>query len=235
MQQTPDGTQIYTRDELTESSPKPAFANPPGHSQDEERRERIDILEEKIEKLTAMLDITKIDGAKMKEVMNDREVADHLQQGHLFVTNPNPAYMYSWKDYVHASGTMCWQAKALGWIQVGGDDPECSEHRKEDGSRRVGDVMLFKMRKDHHFIMQQEEEKKRNMRQYGVEATLEDMADRTEGIRFYSTAQGGLPQAAELRMKNSAAAAGARRTAMKHVDGMIRDGTVPGMPGPNNR
>ncbi len=236
MQQTPDGTPILTREELANASPEPAFANPPGHARDEEKRERIDILEEKIEKLMAQLDINAIDGAKMKAVMDDREVANHLQEGHLFVTNPDPAYMYKWADFAHASGTMCWQAKAVGWIQVGGDDTECHEHRKEDGSRRVGDVMLFKMRKDLHFLMRQEEEKQRNLRQYGVEATLEDMADRNPGIKFYSTAQGTpLPSAAQARMKNITASQGAQRTAMKHVDGMLRDGTVPGIPGPNNR
>ena len=231
MQQTPDGTQIYTREELAEAPPEPAFANAPGYARDEEKRSRIDILEEKIAHLTAMLDVTAIDGAKMEAVMNDREIASHLQEGHLFVTDPDPVYMYSWKDFVHASGTMCWQAKAAGWIQVGGDDKECFEHRKEDGSRRVGDVMLFKMRKDIHFLMRQKEEQQRNLRQYGVEASLMDMADRNPGISFSSTAQeNGLPSNVQTRMRGNAAAQGARRTAMKHIDGMVREGTVPGMP-----
>ena len=81
MQTTPDGIQIFTREELAEKQPEPAFVNPPGHARDEEKRSRIDILEEKIEKLTEMLEVGAIDGAKMKDIMDDREVAYHLFRG----------------------------------------------------------------------------------------------------------------------------------------------------------
>lgn len=227
-----EGTPILTRDELAEQPPQPAFANPPGHARDEEMRKRQDELEAKIDRLMAALDVEAIDGAAMQEIMEDREIAGHLADGHLFVTNADPAYMYKWVDFFHASGTMAWQAKAAGWIQVSGDDKECYEHRKEDGSRRVGDVMLFKMRKDLHFLMEQREEKKRIAREYGVESTLEDLADRNPGIRFFSTTSGDLPESAKRRMEGNARTQAARRVAMKSVDGMLRKGTVPGMPSP---
>jgi len=186
--------------------------------------------------MSAQLETVAVDGAKMKKALEDREVSHHLFEGHLYISNADPAYMYKWVNFSAVHGTMVVQAKSQqphGWIVVQGADPECADFKKEDGTRRIGDVLLMKQRKDHHLIMAQIEKDKLRAREFGVESTLQDMADKTGGAISISRIDKDSPH--RNRAESNARTSAAKRLALGQVDGMIRDGSVHGMPSPGVR
>jgi hypothetical protein len=226
-------TQIFTQEELAEARPDAALP-PPGHARDEVLRERADTLEQKAE------EIFEDRGAINPEAFEiDREIQHllHDRNDGLEISDPHPAYMYCWANFQNSNGTQVWQRKSWGWEVVGGNMPECSHLRREDGTRRIGDVLLMRIRKDLHLLLEQKNEKKRLRQQYGVDADLQTIvANNPKAFRSVRTSDRNPEDPLIQRtMTAGEASSGARRAAMQQVDSMLRAGNVPGMAHPQRR
>lgn len=151
---------------------------PPGDERREVLAERKDNLEEKAETLANEQELHAID-PKVMEV--DREIAhfyDPATRSVLNVSNAQPGWVYSWPNCVNQSGIQVTMKKYDGWIVVSGNDPEAREHKREDGLRRIADILLMKIPVERYEKLQRRDELKRQRHQAGVAAELESMGRR---------------------------------------------------------
>jgi hypothetical protein len=222
-----DDTNIFTKEELESAQPRVAPDLPPaGHARDEELRRREDNLQKAAE--TVHTEREAIDPAALEE---DYDVQSLLRRGDgLTVSDPQPGFVYCWVYSGTRTLARVWEKKRLGWEVVQGDDPEAREFKVEDGTRRLADVTLMRIRMDRHLALEMYEEEKRLRQQLGIDAELRDIADRNpDKLRYYDHENN--PYARRMEA-NAATRTAARRTAMKHVDSMLRRGNVPGVPSP---
>lgn len=104
---------------------------------------RKDALEEKADRLSDDLGI--IDPEKLKP---DPDIRRHLdpQPGiGVQVTNPQVGFTYCWVN-PWGGGRYIAKKQYQGWSIVSGDDPESVEHKDVSGHRKVGDVILMRIR-----------------------------------------------------------------------------------------
>ena len=118
---------------------------------------------------------------------------------------------------------------------VTGTDKECEEHKEADGSRRIGDTLLMRVPRARWERLEEEAFKRREEQHKGVGSRLLDLAEkgRAHGLKVHgdiSTVQVGNQTLMDVVEKRS----GAHKTAMKHIDKKLRDGTVPGIPSPSD-
>ena len=196
---------------------------PPGHTQREQLAERHDNLQQEAEEMPA----------EHHSIQNpnvfapERELQDLIQtRDALTVTNPQPGYAYAWV-YTGLQGQMIWDKKAKHWETVQGNNPESREYIFTDTSRRIGDVMLMRLPLDLFYL----EEKKNAEKTAKVEESIT-----SDLYALEAKAQGGLKVYADQEtnpylpgMKRGAQSHGAKQVALKHLDGQIRRGTVPGV------
>lgn len=201
--------------------PKEVKLPPPGDARREELKRRTDALEQEAEE-------TGLEGGTgpLPEVEN--ELAQHFNE--LEVSNQDPAYVYAWVN----SGFYTRFVKmklADGWEVVQGDMPEAEELKGvgADTTRRLGDVILMRIRRDRYLMLQRRERELRQRQQEGVTGTLQEMGDRyrQHGIVVH-TGETMNPRVMETMQKRATA----RRAGGQQFDQMLREGRVPGRPAP---
>lgn len=154
---------------------------PPGDARREELKRREDTLQEAAERLSDEQELDTIDPSKLEV---DREFAQHWDPATasiLTVSNPQPGWEYTWQNAVNQSGLQVMMKKTDGWQVVSGSDPESREHKHADGTRRIGDVLLMKIRKERKDQLDRRDEIRRERVQRGVTKELEDMGERMRG------------------------------------------------------
>lgn len=209
---------------------------PLGDARREAQRVAADDLAEKAESLGA--EGGAIDPKKFKV---EREIAQHFNE--LEVTEAQPEYEYCWVNAGFAGRFI--KAKLservrLGgsivavWEIVQGDMPEARELRgmMADTTRRLGDVILMRARKDAFLRVKQLREARVRALHTGTTTELEEMAEqqRRQGRNVVIRTDFGPDQLEQMGRR-----AMVRQQAMGMVDQMIRNGSVPGLGGPGTR
>lgn len=159
----------------------------------------------------------------------NREIRNAIMQGGLEITNANDAYMYSWVCTA-LDGIQITRKKALGWAVVQGEDQECLEHRYVDGTRRVGDVLLMKLRKDIYLRNEQYFADVRRAQEFGVTSELHELGDKhaDKGLRIIDN-EAEFAQITGQQLGGVMTSQTARQAAGNAVGQMVRDGMIPGM------
>src|SRR5579872_6467381 len=129
------------------SSEAPAATLPPaGHARRETLKQRKDNLEQIGEETFKSAEV---EAANPDAYAIDRELASHFDE--LTVSEAHPGYVYIWVNYdtpTNMRGKMVREKLAQrGWEIVTGDDPEARELRDVTGNRRLGDVILMRIKK----------------------------------------------------------------------------------------
>lgn len=191
---------------------------PPGDERREVLRERADDLAQAAEEAGAA-------GGRIdpRAFEVDNEIANHIDD--LSVSGQRDEYVYCWVNFTHNHGRMIRLKLSEGWEVVQGDDPEAIEFKAvgADTTRRHGDVLLMKCRRDRYKLLQKREAAKRAAQQGAVTAQLEEMGQKAapHGITVHSSMDTINPRVASRMM--------ARQAGTRAVDQMLRTGTVPGM------
>lgn len=210
---------ILTRDEAIGTAP--SDLPPAGHERDELLRLRQDELEAKIDALSNHLDLASIDPKVFKK---DREIQHEIRNTDgLQVEGALETHMYSWVNYNTQHGLKVWQKKAIGWEVVSSDMPECKNLAREDGTRRIGDVLLMRIPKDLHLALEMKAAEVRRAREFGVDAELRDIASKHKDAVTY---HGEIGNAADFKTQRML---GAQKVASQQLNTMIKNGTVPGL------
>lgn len=191
---------------------------PAGDARDEELKRRDDALAEAGEDLG-------IEGGTGPLPKVENELAQYFNE--LDVPNADPSFMYCWV-YSGQQGRMIRMKLAEGWEVVQGDAPEAPALKGmgADTTRRLGDVILMRMRKDKYLVLQRREKAKREAQQAGVTSGLQELGEKA-GVKVTVGAN------VDPRiMKTMHSRAVARQIAGKQTDQMLREGRMPGMPAP---
>ena len=203
---------------------QPDSLPPAGYERDEELKRRTDALEEAAEEQFS--DVGTIDPAALEL---DRELQD-LIRGHnaLEVSHADPLYVYCW-TYFGLNGQMVWQKKAQGWEVVQGDMKESKEYKAEDSTRRVGDTLLMRMRRDRYAKLELAQKLVRERQELSVASEINELAlkYRGRGIKVHTDQNATF--ASGKGMMDTIEKRAARQTALRTVDKHLRQGTVPGM------
>jgi hypothetical protein len=121
--------------------------------------------------------------------------------------------------------------------------PECREAMlKEDTTRRIGDVLLMRIRKEVADAIEAYEEEKKRRQQMAVTAELYEIGgkyprafivhDDLSKVQFGGSNR-TLADVMEQKAEHATARRmAAKRVAMQHIDQKLREGNVPGMPSP---
>ena len=202
---------------------------PAGYKRDEELKMRTDNLEAQAETQYANAGSIPADALKP-----DPNMQYEIRKSHMGIGTDNPLYKTKWVNYVNNNGYMVWQAKSEGWnVATAREFPEGRDMMKSDGSLRVGDVLLMFMRIDEYLKLEMREKHKRLQQQYGVEADIHDLAERTNratGQQVFTNIQtpaitGINDNTLEAMKKRSA-----QRTAVNILGNRMKEGFIPGVP-----
>lgn len=139
---------MATKEEIERAAKSKGTENlpPAGHGRDEALKLRQVALEEEAEKLAEQMIIGEIP-KKFMEL--DREIVRHLDQ--LDVTDKRPDMHYYWANFKAEHGHHIERKKLVGFEVVSGTGEDCPEGHElvtEDGTRRIGDVLLMRVPKD---------------------------------------------------------------------------------------
>lgn len=217
---------IFTQEEIAAGNAPDPNLPPAGYARDEELLRRQDALEAKLDALLGKLDIQSINPATFKE---DREIQYALTEKNdgLGVTDREPGYEYCWARAAGDDSQQVWRRKSRGWEVVQGNMKECSHLKIADGTRRIGDVLLLRIRMDRHLMNVREDRERTLKRQFGAEAEVHGFAASHPNAfgRIESTNDDPTTPTMQKTLQR-----GAQKAAMQQVDGMLRKGNVPGMP-----
>ena len=169
----------------------------------------------------------------------DNEIAQHFNE--LEVSEAQPEFAYCWVQAgYHGRFIKMKQTERVPedgrmvpvWEIVQGDMPEALELRgmMADTTRRLGDVILMRARKDRYFKLRKQREAHNADVQRGITAELEEMGRRYRGAGVVVTTDMDANRLEEIGRR-----AAIRAQAGQMVDGMIRNGTVPGLGEPGSR
>jgi hypothetical protein len=211
---------------------------PAGFERDEELARRQDNLDEAAETRAASAEIEAIDPKKLKV---ENEVAQHfgLDGGfnELEVSNADKNYVYCWV-FSGLGGRMIrtkmTEYQTLthrndgGWEVVGGntDSGEALELKGigADTTRRIGDTILMRIRKDCFKLLEKARKMQAARRQSATESELVEHADRL-GLKVYTP--DNMPERVQEKLFNQGRA---KEIAGKHVNKWLREGRMPGTP-----
>ena len=201
---------------------------PAGHARKEVLKKRKDTLEHKAEEMAGQVEVGAID-PKSFEV--SREIGGRFDE--LQVVGALPQYAYKWVqiDYpTNSRGKMARLETINGWEVVTGDMPEAPDLRQADGTRRLGDVILMRIRRDRFEKLQSEAEQRRVNVQRGVTSGLQEMGDRyrKHGVKIHTAEN--MPEHLKKAIEHpSPGAVNAMRGALAaqdQLDAGMRDGTL---------
>lgn len=202
-------------------SPTPTLP-PAGDERREELRRREDALAEQAESASAA------GGAiDPKALAVENELAEHFNE--LAVSKQDPAYVYKWEQ-AGFYGRFMKASLARGWEVVQGDMEEAVELKGigADTTRRLGDVILLRCRKDIYKRIKLQEEAHRKAVESGVTTELEELGARAAGLGVKVHNFDAMSPESQKRMFG-------RQMAMGQVDRAIRSGQMPGVPIPGQR
>jgi hypothetical protein len=198
---------------------------PAGDDRREVLAEREDRLQAEAEQRAAALEIERIDP---KALRPEREILQHFDEfNELAVSNAQDDHEYCWVYAGRNSYWVRWKS-AQGFEVVQGDMPESQEHRGigADSTRRVGDTILMRIRKDRAVAMRRRGREQAARREESIDSTIMALGEqyRDTGVRV--SRLGGLsPAQQDLIAKR----AHARQIATSQFTDQIRQGTVPGL------
>ena len=192
---------------------------PPGDARREEMGRRTDELQELAEKQERVA----IDPESLKV---DPELARHFND--LDVTEKDSLYDYCWV-FSGQHGTFIKRKLAQKWEVVTGDMPEARELMDVGGLRRLGDVILMRIRKDNHARLLLHDRDMRRRQQRAVDSRLKELGEKA-GIKVH--ADGEVP---DRILKSMEGRSTATRIVQNKMDQLIKEGRVPGTPAPGTR
>lgn len=186
------------------------------------------------------LDGKEVAARALKDIKIDGEIVSNFNSGH--VSNANPAFEYKWARYVKPFGgvapvdydlTLTLRTTSHGvlrvWEKVNGAMVEAMEHREVDGTRKVGDTMLIRCRKDIYALLRRWEEEKVQARTQSPANALQTLGDRTGipvRVQDIAVSKRGYEDPAMQRALKHAAA---NEIANRQLDQKIREGRVDGL------
>lgn len=198
----------------------------PGHARREAQKRRQETLEQQIARLADKMLSGEIDEKEL-EICN--EIASKTQ--YLAVHGAKPDYVYGWVS-TNRHSQHVQAAKAQGWEVVQGDDPEALELKGMDGgtTRRLGDVLLMRIKKDVYIVIKAQEQLKTKRVQQASASTLVEMGmkyrDQGFSVRPYQMDSFAGPEIRPHRLSTQG-------SALEQMDAALRAGTVPGLEIPN--
>jgi hypothetical protein len=197
---------------------------PPGAARQEELSRRTDELEQLAEEMGENVGVVDPSAFEVDPALSARF-------NELEVSNRDSAYAYCWV-FTGQLGRMVKMKTVEGWEVVSGDMEEAADLKQPDGTRRLGDVLLMRIRKDRKLLLDRKDRERRDAQQGAVTAQLEEMGAQAakHGVIVH-TGQSVSPD----MLKRMEGRASARRAAVGAVDQMIRKGRVPGVPTPGRR
>jgi len=198
----------------------------PGHERREALKRRLEKLNAEAAELSAELEVEVVDSSKLEP---DREILQHYNAGDLPVSNRQDGFEYCWvfaDPRNNMAGRQVFKKRIQGWEVVSGAMPEASDHKHVDGTRRVGDVLLMRIRYDRYVKLRREEKETLKKREAGVSAGFMELGQKhaATGIKVYDT----VPDNALKHAQNAAA----QERAGKITDKWIKGGNMPGTPAP---
>jgi hypothetical protein len=196
---------------------------PGGDERRDEAKRRDDVLAQEAEERASALEVDRMNPAVLRP---DNEIRQHFDQfNELAVSNEEEGYEYCWVFAGRNSYWVRWKS-AQGFEVVQGDMPEAQEHRGigADSTRRVGDTILMRIRKDRAMTLRKRQRDQDSKREEGIDSAIMEMGERHQGIRV--SRLGGLSaQQQDIIAKR----AQARSIASSQFNDQIRQGTVPGL------
>lgn len=165
--------------------------------------------------------------ADPKATQIENEIAGPIMRGVLDVSNKDTAYDYSWVNFASQHGYAVTFKQSLGWEVVNGPMLEAVERRDELGRRKIGDVILMRVKKDLHLAQQFSEQDRRRALRENVGVGLLELADkhRDKGVSARISTE-ALSSADMARVQKEESA---KQMAGQQFDRMVRTGQVSGM------
>jgi hypothetical protein len=201
---------------------------PKGDARREVLREREDALAEAAE--AAGEETQRIDPEKLKV---DPEIAQHFNEfNELEVSNPDPLFVYKWEN-AGSHGRFIRASMVQGWAVVQGTDEEALEHKgvAADTTRRVGDTILMKCRKDRYLLILRQRKARQAAMEGAASENLADLGQRA-GTRVYTPEDIANPADKHAANVSKMVTAHAQQIGRQQLDERIRTGRIPGMPAP---
>lgn len=224
---------------------------PAGHARTEAMKARADQLEAAAEALRETADVHSIDPAAMQI---DNEIAQYGGPGRCGseVSGALPEYVYVWEQADIRNqwgGIWVTQSKSIGWEVVQGNMKEAIERKSVDGTRRWGDTILLRMKRERYEAMKLDNQRRTLARSEGVSLAILSEAER-KGLNLLDLTSERTPaHIRQMAVAQRAAAEAARSTmvstmrqarpsrgvlaselANKRFDEALRTGKVPGLP-----
>lgn len=207
-----------------------AVLPPAGYERDEVLKIRDELLTQEAEERSEREEVYALDPKAFKV---ENEIAQHFDA--LQVTSRQDGYIYNWANFMTRGGMYVQYKLAVTvngqplWEVVKGDMPECSGQRAADGTRRIGDVMLLRAKKERYEIWWKNELVKRLRRKEGVTADLQELGEKYRSLGVIVKVGDEIGESTLRRMQNraSAQAIGARMQ-----DKWLREGRMPGVRAP---
>lgn len=195
---------------------------PPGDERREVLAARTDELDERAEQLAGELEVERIDSAKLKV---ESELAQHFDE--LDVSGALPEFHYCWVQSGF-NGRFVKIKLTEGWAVVQGNDPEALDLKGmgADTTRRLGDVILMRIRLDRYVMLQRREKAKRVAREEGITTGLREMG-RDAGVIVHVNDEMSDATLKRMQMRQQA-----RATAGATTDKWLREGRMPGVATP---
>ena len=198
----------------------------PGHKRREALKMRLEKLNAEAAELASELEVETVDPSKIEP---DREIIQHFNSGDLPVSNRQEGFEYCWvfsDPRNNQAGRHVFKKRYQGWEVVSASMPEAADHKHVDGTRRVGDVLLMRIRYDRYVKLRREERETLKRREAGVSEGFMELGAKhaRHGVKVYDT----VPDNA---MKHAQATAAEER-ATRMTNKWMKDGNMPGVPAP---
>jgi hypothetical protein len=196
---------------------------PPGDERREVLAERTDALAQAAEELAEKEEVYRVDPGAMEV---ESELAQYFDE--FEVSGALDDYAYCWVNCMsNAHGRFVQWKLSRGWEVVCGNMPEALALKQADGTRRLGDVLLMRIRRERKEMLDAINERNRMARAQGVASDLLELGERNRKHGVVVHVDGEIPEETLARMERGAEA---QRRGTQAVDKMLRQGRMPGMP-----
>jgi hypothetical protein len=228
-------TLVVNQEEAGQLTPEDVGAQlpPSGHERDELLRKRIDELEAKLAAITDTnnggVDIAAVDP---KQIERDNEILTYLDNGSFPVLNADDTMVYAWvqrDQFGKYGGKFVHVKKMLGWEMVYYGDPEVAGSKSPEGYCVIGDVVLMKVNKLRYLQIHRRQQKVADDRRRAGNDELRQIGDKLVDKGIITRVESDLTDTQVQRMAKQAEA---KRRANALSDKWIREGKMPGVPGP---
>lgn len=202
---------------------------PAGDERREELKRRADALRKAAAELEAAGGFEAVDLSRIEPENEIAGAFDPLTRM-LRVSNANEReFVYKWEQadlYGRHGNIWVTSSKSLGWEVVSGPRdvaPEAWEHRQADGTRRVGDAILMRIRRERYEALMARQRRINVARQEGIGVQLLEQAEKA-GIPVHDLTAPSTPQHIINHAQATREAARAARAAFVHASPQARPG-----------